>query len=63
MRNITLGYLCERHTISFVSMMHKVNVFLPLCQDLEQMAMEQDKLSDKQALMSQVEGHKKQMRR
>ncbi|CAG5992191.1 vesicle transport protein SEC20-like [Menidia menidia] len=30
-------------------------------QDLEQMAMEQDKESDKQALISQVEGHKKQM--
>ncbi|XP_028271555.1 vesicle transport protein SEC20 [Parambassis ranga] len=30
-------------------------------QDLEQMAMEQDKESDKQTLMSQVEGHKKQM--
>ncbi|XP_047441282.1 vesicle transport protein SEC20-like [Mugil cephalus] len=31
-------------------------------QDLEQMAMEQDKMSDKEALMNQVEGHKKQMR-
>ncbi|XP_063340258.1 vesicle transport protein SEC20 [Pelmatolapia mariae] len=30
-------------------------------QDLEQMAMEQDKESDKQALMTQVEGHRKQM--
>ncbi|KAL7394898.1 hypothetical protein ABVT39_006734 [Epinephelus coioides] len=30
-------------------------------QDFEQMAMEQDKESDKQALMSQVEGHRKQM--
>ncbi|KAE8286156.1 Vesicle transport protein SEC20 BCL2/adenovirus E1B [Larimichthys crocea] len=30
-------------------------------QDLEQMAMEQDKESDKQAMISQVEGHKKQM--
>ncbi|XP_034546388.1 V-type proton ATPase subunit e 1 isoform X2 [Notolabrus celidotus] len=30
-------------------------------QDLEQMAMEQDKESDKQVLMSQVEGHRKQM--
>ncbi|KAM7000301.1 vesicle transport protein SEC20 [Tautogolabrus adspersus] len=30
-------------------------------QDLEQMAMEQDKESDKQNLMSQVEGHRKQM--
>ncbi|XP_030001808.1 vesicle transport protein SEC20 isoform X1 [Sphaeramia orbicularis] len=30
-------------------------------QDLEQMAMEQDKESDKQALISQVEGHRKQM--
>ncbi|XP_029021556.1 vesicle transport protein SEC20-like [Betta splendens] len=30
-------------------------------QDLEQMALEQDKESDKQALISQVEGHKKQM--
>lgn len=34
-----------------------------VCQDLEQMAMEQDKESDKQALISQVEGHKKQMLR
>uniref|UniRef100_A0A3B4U4X0 BCL2 interacting protein 1 n=1 Tax=Seriola dumerili TaxID=41447 RepID=A0A3B4U4X0_SERDU len=32
-------------------------------QDLEQMAMEQDKESDKQTLISQVEGHKKQMLR
>ncbi|XP_049442771.1 vesicle transport protein SEC20-like [Epinephelus fuscoguttatus] len=32
-----------------------------LIQDFEQMAMEQDKESDKQALMSQVEGHRKQM--
>ncbi|KAJ0050077.1 hypothetical protein NL108_011839, partial [Boleophthalmus pectinirostris] len=30
-------------------------------QDLEQMAMEQDKESDKQALITQVEGHRKQM--
>ncbi|XP_037636849.1 vesicle transport protein SEC20 isoform X2 [Sebastes umbrosus] len=30
-------------------------------QDFEQMAMEQDKESDKQALISQVEGHRKQM--
>ncbi|XP_030595232.1 vesicle transport protein SEC20 [Archocentrus centrarchus] len=30
-------------------------------QDLEQMAMEQDKESDKQALMTQVERHRKQM--
>ncbi|XP_059202613.1 vesicle transport protein SEC20 [Centropristis striata] len=30
-------------------------------QDFEQMAMEQDKESDKQALLSQVEGHRKQM--
>ncbi|KAI3351917.1 hypothetical protein L3Q82_020745 [Scortum barcoo] len=30
-------------------------------QDLEQMAMEEDKESDKQALISQVEGHRKQM--
>ncbi|KAF7657292.1 hypothetical protein LDENG_00028950 [Lucifuga dentata] len=30
-------------------------------QDLEQMAMEQDKESDKQALFFQVEGHRKQM--
>ncbi|XP_005719670.1 vesicle transport protein SEC20 [Pundamilia nyererei] len=30
-------------------------------QDFEQMAMEQDKESDKQALMTQVEGHRKQM--
>ncbi|XP_077435112.1 vesicle transport protein SEC20 [Vanacampus margaritifer] len=30
-------------------------------QDLEQMAMEQDKESDKLALISQVEGHRKQM--
>ncbi|XP_062281641.1 vesicle transport protein SEC20 [Scomber scombrus] len=30
-------------------------------QDLEQMAMEQDKESDKQGLIGQVEGHKKQM--
>ncbi|XP_029917094.1 vesicle transport protein SEC20 [Myripristis murdjan] len=30
-------------------------------QDLEQMGMEQDKESDKQALFSQVEGHRKQM--
>ncbi|KAM7389513.1 hypothetical protein PAMP_023486 [Pampus punctatissimus] len=30
-------------------------------QDFEQTAMEQDKESDKQALISQVEGHKKQM--
>ncbi|XP_008277781.1 vesicle transport protein SEC20 [Stegastes partitus] len=30
-------------------------------QDFEQMAMEQDRESDKQALLSQVEGHKKQM--
>ncbi|XP_068596274.1 vesicle transport protein SEC20 [Brachionichthys hirsutus] len=29
--------------------------------DLEQMAMEQDKVSDKQAIITQVEGHKKQM--
>lgn len=33
------------------------------CQDLEQMAMEQDKESDKQVMMSQVEGHRKQMLR
>ncbi|XP_061757877.1 vesicle transport protein SEC20 [Nerophis ophidion] len=32
-----------------------------LIQDLEQMAMEQDKESDKQALIRQVEGHRKQM--
>uniref|UniRef100_A0A3B4EST6 Vesicle transport protein SEC20-like n=1 Tax=Pundamilia nyererei TaxID=303518 RepID=A0A3B4EST6_9CICH len=32
-------------------------------QDFEQMAMEQDKESDKQALMTQVEGHRKQMLR
>ncbi|XP_029368966.1 vesicle transport protein SEC20 isoform X3 [Echeneis naucrates] len=32
-------------------------------QDFEQMAMEQDKESDKQALNSQVEGHRKQMLR
>lgn len=32
-------------------------------QDLEQMAMEQDKESDKLALISQVEGHRKQMLR
>ncbi|KAM3867307.1 vesicle transport protein SEC20 isoform 2-T2 [Diretmus argenteus] len=32
-------------------------------QDLEQMGMEQDKESDKQVLFSQVEGHRKQMRR
>ncbi|XP_071375321.1 vesicle transport protein SEC20 isoform X2 [Centroberyx affinis] len=32
-------------------------------QDLEQMGMEQDKESDKQALFSQVEGHRKQMLR
>lgn len=32
-------------------------------QDLEQMAMEQDKESNKQALLSQVEGHRKQMLR
>ncbi|XP_047208666.1 vesicle transport protein SEC20 isoform X1 [Girardinichthys multiradiatus] len=30
-------------------------------QDFERMAMEQDKESDKQALLSQVEGHRKQM--
>ncbi|XP_034739187.1 vesicle transport protein SEC20 [Etheostoma cragini] len=30
-------------------------------QDFEQMAMEQDKESDKQALISQVQGHRKQM--
>ncbi|XP_061580936.1 vesicle transport protein SEC20 isoform X1 [Cololabis saira] len=30
-------------------------------EDLEQMAMEQDKESDKQALVSQVQGHRKQM--
>ncbi|XP_042274744.1 vesicle transport protein SEC20 [Thunnus albacares] len=30
-------------------------------QDLDQMAMEQDKESDKQTLISQVEGHRKQM--
>lgn len=33
------------------------------CQDLEQMAMEQDKESDKQVMISQVEGHRKQMLR
>ncbi|KAM9357433.1 vesicle transport protein SEC20 isoform 2-T2 [Symphorus nematophorus] len=32
-------------------------------QDLEQMALEQDKESDKQAMISQVEGHRKQMLR
>ncbi|XP_075959271.1 vesicle transport protein SEC20-like isoform X3 [Anarhichas minor] len=32
-------------------------------QDFEQIAMEQDKESDKQALISQVEGHRKQMLR
>lgn len=34
-----------------------------LVQDLEQMAKEEDKESDKQALISQVEGHRKQMLR
>ena len=34
-----------------------------LWQDLEQMAMEQDKESGKQTLISQVEGHRKQMLR
>ncbi|XP_075959269.1 vesicle transport protein SEC20-like isoform X1 [Anarhichas minor] len=33
----------------------------PLWADFEQIAMEQDKESDKQALISQVEGHRKQM--
>lgn len=37
-------------------------IFFPW-QDLEQMAMEQDKESDKQAMISQVEGHRKQMLR
>ena len=32
-----------------------------LAQDLEQMGLEQDKESDKQALLQQVEGHRKQM--
>lgn len=32
-------------------------------QELERMAVEQDKESDKQVLLSQVEGHKKQMLR
>lgn len=32
-------------------------------QDLEQMAMEQDKESNKQTILSQVEGHRKQMLR
>ncbi|XP_075959270.1 vesicle transport protein SEC20-like isoform X2 [Anarhichas minor] len=35
----------------------------PLWADFEQIAMEQDKESDKQALISQVEGHRKQMLR
>lgn len=39
---------------------------LPLCvdlQDLEQMAMEQDRESDKQTILGQVAGHRKQMLR
>lgn len=32
-------------------------------QDLEQMAMEQDKESNKQTILTQVEGHRKQMLR
>lgn len=36
---------------------------LLLSQDFEQMAMEQDKESDKHALMNQVDGHRKQMMR
>lgn len=36
---------------------------LCILQDLEQMAMEQDKESNKQTILSQVEGHRKQMLR
>ncbi|XP_028315273.1 vesicle transport protein SEC20 isoform X1 [Gouania willdenowi] len=47
----------------------RVNLLISSCQrvslfqwkDLEQMAMEQDKESEKQILISQVEGHRKQM--
>ena len=39
----------------------RLNFGSVLAQDLEQMGLEQDKESDKQALLQQVEGHRKQM--
>lgn len=41
-----------------------INTFTScVLQDLEQMAMEQDKESNKQTILGQVEGHRKQMLR
>lgn len=75
-RNASFEYLCKHHRTPLWPVHQPLARFcmitdgsqnicamLFLWQDFEQMAMEQDKESDKQALISQVEGHRKQMLR